>query len=460
MSTLTWLHLSDLHFRDTEASVAGDQNVVLRALLQDVKERIRQDGLVPDFIAVTGDVAFSGKSKQYKRAWRFFDELLTATSLPRDRLFVVPGNHDVDRSLITSGAQAIGDSLTDRTQANTVLDTPADRRLMFARFKGYAAFVKTCLPHLPFDEKNFYYVRLLDLSGQSAAGDGPRIALLGLNSAWLAASDEDKTKELLLGERQTRAALDAAEAAGAHLKIALLHHPFDWLREFDRRDSEAMLYDNCDFILHGHLHHAGLMSLQGPDTAAMVIAAGACYKAREFPNMVNWVRLDLAAGSGTVWLRRYADERGGFWAKDTLTYRNVPDGWYRFRFAGQDGGVAVVGDQNAVITGQAGRDVAVSHGGAPVPATLVATDGYDLRVVRDLLLAAFSAAELRRLFLYTGKAGLQPLVREFGPSDGLAAMADKTIEYCQVHRLLPDLLEEVQRANRRQYDRFAGRLEG
>lgn len=319
--TITWLHLSDLHFR---GSRAYDENIVLQALLRDVAERIQTDGLRPDFIAITGDVAFSGKQDEYDLARLFFDKLLTTTGLPCERLFVVPGNHDVDRNLITSGAKAIGTSLTDRDSVNTLLITPGDRRLVLARFKGYEGFVNNYFAgHLAFDDEHYFYVQELDLSGR-------RIALLGLNSAWLCASDQDKEQGLVIGERQTRAALDAEQATGAELKIALLHHPFDWLREFDQNDSAAMLLDNCDFVLHGHLHRTAMAQLVSPDSGAMVIAGGACYETRQYPNSYNFVRLDLSAGTGTVYLRRYSDVRGGFWAKDTLLYRNVPEGEYSF----------------------------------------------------------------------------------------------------------------------------------
>ena len=65
------------------------------------------------------------------------------------------------------------------------------------------------------------------------------MAVLGLNSAWLArGGDEDRLK-LALGERQVRAALD--DALDADLRLALLHHPFDWLRDFDRKECQALL---------------------------------------------------------------------------------------------------------------------------------------------------------------------------------------------------------------------------
>ena len=56
--TITWLHVSDLHFR---ASQRYDSSVVLRALLRDVPECVREYELYLDFIVVTGDIAFSGK---------------------------------------------------------------------------------------------------------------------------------------------------------------------------------------------------------------------------------------------------------------------------------------------------------------------------------------------------------------------------------------------------------------
>jgi hypothetical protein len=80
--------------------------------------------------------------------------------------------------------------------------------------------------------------------------------------------------------------------------------------------------------------------------------------------------------------------------------------------------------------------------------------------VRDLLLAAFTAEDLRRLFLYTSNDKLRPLVQRFGSRAGLADMVDETIEYCQPRLLFPDLLSEVKQANPRQYDRFEPLLQG
>lgn len=78
MSKITWLHLSDLHFRE---SANWDENIVLKALLTDIREQIKSEDLRPDFIVVTGDIAFRSAPEEYTLAGQFLDKLLKATDL-------------------------------------------------------------------------------------------------------------------------------------------------------------------------------------------------------------------------------------------------------------------------------------------------------------------------------------------------------------------------------------------
>ena len=108
--------------------------------------------------------------------------------------------------------------------------------------------------------------------------------------ALLRDDDQDRNR-LLIGERQLRSAVSAAQ--DAELRLGVLHHPIDWLQDFDRYDAEALLYGNCEFVLHGHMHQVGLLQASTPDTKAMIIAAGACYESRTYPNSYNFVQLDI-----------------------------------------------------------------------------------------------------------------------------------------------------------------------
>jgi 3',5'-cyclic AMP phosphodiesterase CpdA len=372
MLTITWLHLSDLHFRADKLH-RWNEDVVLHALLDDVAQRIKQDDLRPDFVVVTGDVAFSGKPAEYNLARTFFDDLLQTTSLGTDRLFLVPGNHDVDRKRIGVTAELLGPTLSTRDAINKVLDDAATRHTFMKRFEGYAAFVDDYLGSYSafndeaVDVEGYFYTQCLNLAGQ-------QIAILGLNSAWLAQGGEEDRNKLVLGERQVRAALD--DAKDADLCIALLHHPFDWLRDFDRADAQALLYDECDFVLHGHMHQVGLLQARTPDSDAFVIAAGACYETRTHTNAYNLVQLDPTTGQGTVYLRTYSDKRGGFWTKDTTNYRNVPDGEYCFVLHGEPVVQQEV-EQPVSVTVIQARDGAIAMGDG---ATALGTGAQQIHV--------------------------------------------------------------------------------
>ena len=77
MTTITWLHLSDIHFRE---SYSYDQNIILKALIRDVPSCMREFHLKPDFIIFSGDLAFAGRREEYALAQQFLDHLLHATA--------------------------------------------------------------------------------------------------------------------------------------------------------------------------------------------------------------------------------------------------------------------------------------------------------------------------------------------------------------------------------------------
>ena len=102
--TVSWLHVSDFHFRGGDPY---DRDVVLGALVRSVKWFRDNRGRRPDLVFATGDVAYAGKTKEYEVATKFFDDLVAAAGVERRQLFVVPGNHDVDRKMGTGLARTL-----------------------------------------------------------------------------------------------------------------------------------------------------------------------------------------------------------------------------------------------------------------------------------------------------------------------------------------------------------------
>jgi predicted phosphodiesterase len=289
--------------------------------LEDVSKFLKKESIKLDIIILSGDIAYSSKVEEYELAQEFLEKLLRITGLNKKRLILVPGNHDVDQDAISVGQRILAEGIKDRDTMNDLLANDDDRTFILKRFHNYRQFIERFMDReLIFDNNTYFYKKYIELGKL-------KVAILGLNSALLSSSKEDKEK-LAIGELQATNALK--ELNNPDLCIAVMHHPFEWLADFDRKATMPILNKQCNFILHGHLHEPSLKQLHEPGREPIVIAAGACFEKRSSQNSYNFVQIDMAANKGTIYFRIYSDKDSGFWTKDTITYCEAPDGKYNF----------------------------------------------------------------------------------------------------------------------------------
>jgi predicted phosphodiesterase len=317
--TLTWLHLSDWHQRGN----TFNRRVVREALVRDICQRyeISQDLAQIDFIVFSGDVAHSGKEEEYKTAIKeFFDPVLKATGLTPDRLLIVPGNHDLDRDKFDLLPPALREPFPHQRDVLTWLTEGEHRISLLNPFKQYRDFVSGYTKQ---ENSDYAYVLPLDIAGK-------KVGLLGINSALMAGRNKNKQDEvddygkLIVGEPQIHNALNELE--DYDLRIAVLHHPLEWLSEFDRRKVRMRLVQKCHFILCGHQHEPGFYQVQELEGNYLMIPAGASYATGEYPNSYNFVHLDFENQECKIYLRRWSSNHAN-WIRDDETYH---DGMYTF----------------------------------------------------------------------------------------------------------------------------------
>lgn len=310
----TWLHISDLHLRTGDQY---DQNVALSSLLNDLSDLVDKENYHFDLVFITGDIAFSGKHEEYELAKKFIQNLSSATYVQTDRIFCIPGNHDVDRSRLTPVIEESIKNLGSRKLISQVIGNSEDRVYFTDRYLPYYEFLQATFPWArELACSDLSYTHMLNVNGI-------KFAIIGLNSAWLASSGADRGR-IVIGERQVREAFDVAE--NPEFLLALVHHPLSYLADFDLSDVRALLNSRCDFLLHGHVHDFGVVNIVSPDSEVYHLAAGATYQGRKELLSYNIVDLDLENGKANVTLRRYSDREGGFWAPDTGMYRSAPKG--------------------------------------------------------------------------------------------------------------------------------------
>ena len=303
MRTVTWLHISDFHLREREER---PQKAVLAAMLEDIKRR-RAAGLVVDFVLATGDLAFSGKDSEYELVAAFFAELSAATGLPCDMIFAVPGNHDIQRErhkMLFGGARQ---KLQSESDVYAFLADAEERKTLLLRQGGFSRFQKRVFAEQERKQTadGLGYVSVLEI-------DDLRIAIIGLNSAWLSEGGDADERQLVLGEHQVMGAIDIAIGASPHLIIGMQHHPFDYLKRFDQQSTQRRLEDACHLFHCGHLHQADATQAVARSGKCLVLSAGASFESRVFQNAYSVITLDPLHARSEVIFVQYNPPEGAF----------------------------------------------------------------------------------------------------------------------------------------------------
>jgi 8-oxo-dGTP diphosphatase len=328
MSGMCWLHLSDWH----QSDAAFDRRKVRDALLKDIKGRRRINDSLDriDFVVFSGDIAAHGRVKEYEAARsNLFDPVLEASGLGESgkaKLFLVPGNHDLDWNAFELDPAELLDKMGDPGLVAKWLLDPERRAALLRPFTNYSRFVTEYLGrHQDFvsSDPAYGFVRRLEISRK-------RISLVCLNSAWLSGRNKDKNGKvkdygcMLVGEPQIHDAIDAAR--DSDVCIAVCHHPSNWLTERECISVQERLSKDCDFVLVGHQHYPQVRIEFSTIGDLIVMPAGASYdripqKGLRYPNTYSLNYLDLESGQGAIHIRRWSD-RQNEWIPDTESIQN------------------------------------------------------------------------------------------------------------------------------------------
>lgn len=330
----SWIHLSDIHVGHGDATHVEDQKLVLGALRRDVEHRLASGTPRPDAIFVTGDIAFSGACRtpdEYTRAAQWLTDIARCAGLGLDSVFVVPGNHDVQRPAdrpvtartllrqLRKGEPSLDEALADS----------AALAQLRARQANYLAFAEGFAPACRTDAESpgaqLYWRHTLEAYG------GLRIRIVGLNTALLAADEavfESDQRRLWLGTRQLSAAFTEPEVAPGEVVIVLSHHPLrdHWLA--DETDAGRWIRRHAHLHLSGHVHEgASERAGSGGGTALVSIAAGAVHGEKTphgYPARHGYSFGALVAKDGTLKVR----VRPQMWSDANKDFRldvdNVP----------------------------------------------------------------------------------------------------------------------------------------
>jgi 3',5'-cyclic AMP phosphodiesterase CpdA len=318
--SVTLLHVSDMQFGakhrfGADGLTSGDRrfSTLAARLLDDIEVLRAEHGLRPDLIVASGDLAEHAKPREFAQVRDFLAELADGLNVPRYRVVIVPGNHDVNWT---------------KCQAyflNCEADDSSPVAPYWPKWEPYAAMFKEFYaadPNVDFPP---------DLPWSIFEIPKLKTVVLGLNST-MAESHRDDDHYGFCGEEQLRwfARSVAKRAEDGWLRIGVLHHnpviadkdDDAYLR--DARLFEEILAPHLHLVLHGHTHEGRLCSF-GPDGLPMLSAGSAGVRADarpdDVPNQYQMVR--ITRHGLKVYARRYNPSRYR-WEGDTSIGRR-PD---------------------------------------------------------------------------------------------------------------------------------------
>jgi tetratricopeptide (TPR) repeat protein len=319
MNKLTMLHISDTHFKCSDDLTDTKFTAFFQYLSGLAENELKNEHSVPAAVIFSGDLAFGGKENEFAVAEKFFDRVLEAFKVEdKKRLFIIPGNHDVNWDLITPQH---ADQMMD-IRAKDCYGKDYDRLLksedllrpFMVKFRGYQGFSTAYLKR-PFDEKNHYYADLVQIGNLL-------IGIASFNSAWLVTKHEGEGPGRLLqliGLEPLKRTLPTLEKA--HLRIVLLHHPPYWLLESTARDIGLYLQQNADLILCGHEVGENFQqtSLAGEEKRCFYVQGGPLHNVEGPPSRFNLIRFGTIGIEKKLTVIPYCfspSSGGSFWRED------------------------------------------------------------------------------------------------------------------------------------------------
>lgn len=337
LHAVTILHISDLHERGPRESEAWRRRRVLGDGWLSNLDELQKDGPI-DLVCFTGDLANTGQAAEYADAHRWLDAALERLHLPRERLFLVPGNHDIDRSVAADAWKRLRETLPGcdaQAVSRWFAGGPAPlglddalRDLVLTRQAAYRTFLRDfglagLLPTVDL-RCRMGFRSTLRLPGRPF-----ELHLLGFDSAWFAGADDDAGKLLLTQDQVMRLATNAAGTQLTGLRIGLVHHPLTDLA--DGTSCRRLLADHTDVLLRGHQHEPEPERWADPERRLLQLAAGCLYdghKADQFPNGHQLIRIwtDDAGRPQRYEVRFRAYSARGFWHDDSSLYQSAKQG--------------------------------------------------------------------------------------------------------------------------------------
>lgn len=298
---IKWLHVSDIHL--------NKQDVDTRRMRKKLLEYLKEQKIVCDYIFFTGDLRYAPAGDFAEDTISFLKELCAAVGTDVTQLFMVPGNHDIDRKAEKREA-AVG-SMLEAYHPKTGNISEEDMCSISEGKKGFIALLEKLYPQ---GDPRLDKYRNMEKPHFCLETEDFNLLHIDTTLSYTGGLEHD----LIIG---TGLFMDLLEGVNQQKPTILLtHYSFDYLSRLEQKYILRLMQDyNVQLWFAGH-EHAELVRHQRDYFFEFQCG--------------NLLHEDEDAKSSII-LGEYAPERGI--GTIHVAVWNSPDGWAVYPYISQNG---------------------------------------------------------------------------------------------------------------------------
>lgn len=293
----SFIHLSDIHFMLFTGDNYDTNADLRKELLNDIKINAKLKLSDIAGVLICGDIACRGKLVEYQHASKFLDELCDILEISPAAVYCVPGNHDVDQTVLKDRftIKVVQDGLSQLDTWQSIDTTLAN----IGRDQKYGKLL--C------DPIECYNNEFAGKYGCSIGFDLPewaanfplnknyKLNIIGINSTIVSNwEDRQPNKKMMLGQFQIPSRMDRV------IYLSLCHHPPElW------KDNNDYLKTKMDKRVHVQLYgHKHVHGVQEKETT-IIVNSGATQPPtgdKVWCPRYNWLNIDVVEKDGKEYL--------------------------------------------------------------------------------------------------------------------------------------------------------------
>lgn len=234
---LNILHISDFHFQKGKTKEYQNRTSEMISSIS---------GKKIDFIVFSGDLVFKGENSYTEASSVLIDDLLKNLNLTKDKILIVPGNHDLNRK---NELQMVKDSIEQKRSSEDIEVFCSDveqLKASLSRFEEFNSFLNEFYKDVEGIEIRPLYIRI------NTKINGKDIVAIGLNSAWRCIESEKDRGNLIYPTFMAEEAFFKVQESD--FVICAMHHNLRDFKEYIENDLVDIIYPNCNIIFSGHYH--------------------------------------------------------------------------------------------------------------------------------------------------------------------------------------------------------------